>query len=437
MKTKLILLLFVFAYLHVNAQCTTNVVIPDANFKTSLLNDHTIDTNSDGEISCDEATAFTGDMNVSNKSITDLTGIEAFTSLTKLTCFNNSIASLDISKNTALAYLNCFNNSLTSLDVTQNTALTYLSFSNNSVTSIDVSQNAVLETLSFSSNSITSIDVSNNPALESFTCHSNELTTIDVSNNPALNVLTAYNTGITSIDVSNNPLLTKLDVDENGLTSLDVSNNPLLKYLYFEDNSITSIDVSNNPALYYLYCTNNQLTDLDVSQNIALYSLKCGSNSLTSLDVSLNTELGNLNCTSNSLTSLNIANGNNIELYLYATDNPDLACIQIDEGHTYFGDWEKDETAEYSTVDCNTLSVVDENFNNTIRVFPNPIINTLHINLSTEQEFKKAQIFNMLGKEVLTTSATTIDMSSFSSGIYLLKIENTDNNVVLRKIIKE
>ncbi|WP_191963483.1 T9SS type A sorting domain-containing protein [Pseudotamlana haliotis] len=119
-----------------------------------------------------------------------------------------------------------------------------------------------------------------------------------------------------------------------------------------------------------------------------------------------------------------------------AEDNPDLACIQIDQGHTYFTEWTKDDTADYNA-NCNTASVEDENFNNAINVYPNPIVNTLHIKLVVGQKFKKAQIFNMLGKEVLTTSNSTIDMSSFPSGIYLLKIENTENSVAVRKIVKK
>ncbi|MHA7944637.1 leucine-rich repeat domain-containing protein [Formosa sp. 3Alg 14/1] len=416
MKTKLIFLLLVFIYLHTHVQCITNVNIPDANFKNSLLTDHTIDTNSDGEISCDEAASFTGDMNVSNKSITDLTGIEAFTSLTKLTCFNISITSLDISQNTALTYLNCFNNSLTSLDISNNTALYYLSFSNNNVTSLDVSQHPLLETLSFSSNSITSLDLSNNTALTSLTCHTNQLTSLDVSNNTALESLSCSNMSLNSLDISKNTALKKLTANTIGLTSLDVSQNPALYYIACYSNGLTSLDISQNPALTTLNCNTNQITSLDISQNPLVYSL---------------------NCSSNSLTSLNIANGNNENLGLNATNNPDLTCIQIDEGHTYFGDWDKDETADYSTIDCNALSIADENFHSTIKVYPNPIINTLFINLEGKQEFKKAQIFNISGKVLLTTSNTTIDMSSFSAGIYLLKIENTENKVAVRKVIKK
>ena len=60
-----------------NEDCSTypNVNIPDANFKNALLNhDPVIDTNNDGNISVDEAEGFSGEMMLSNKNISDLTG---------------------------------------------------------------------------------------------------------------------------------------------------------------------------------------------------------------------------------------------------------------------------------------------------------------------------------------------------------------------------
>ena len=222
---------------------------------------------------------------------------------------------------------------------------------------------------------------------------------------------------LTTLDVSNNTALRKLTANNTGITSLDLSQNPAVYYLAFKTNGLTSIDVSNLPLLNYLYCDENELTSIDVSQNPLLYTLSAPSN---------------------NLTSLNVANGANSTYLgtLNVTENPDLTCIQIDEAFTPT-EWEKDTTAEYNTNCGATANTVDENFNNTINVFPNPIINTLHINLATGQEFKKAQIFNMLGKKVLTTTNTSIDMSSFSSGIYLLKIENRKNNIAVRKIIKK
>jgi Leucine-rich repeat (LRR) protein len=103
-----------------------NVNIPDANFKNYLVNNSGINTNGDSEIQVSEASVFTGQINCSSQSISDLKGIESFTALTYLKCSNNELKSLDVSSNTALIYLKCSNKQLTSLNVSNNTALTEL-----------------------------------------------------------------------------------------------------------------------------------------------------------------------------------------------------------------------------------------------------------------------------------------------------------------------
>ena len=77
-------------------------------------------------------------LNVSALSISDLTGIEDFVTLTGLDCYNNQLTSLDISQNTALIGLKCDHNQLTSLDVSQNTNLVNLMCYLNQLTSLDV-----------------------------------------------------------------------------------------------------------------------------------------------------------------------------------------------------------------------------------------------------------------------------------------------------------
>jgi Leucine-rich repeat (LRR) protein len=64
-------------------------------------------------------------LNVYSQNIADLTGIEAFTALTYLDCWDNQLTSLNVSQNTALTSLYCYDNQLTSLNVSQNTALTH------------------------------------------------------------------------------------------------------------------------------------------------------------------------------------------------------------------------------------------------------------------------------------------------------------------------
>jgi len=72
--------------------------------------------------------------------IFDLTGIEDFTALTDLRCYNNQLTSLDVSQNTALTYLDCSSNLLMSLDLRNgnNTALDIYTQNNPNLFCIDV-----------------------------------------------------------------------------------------------------------------------------------------------------------------------------------------------------------------------------------------------------------------------------------------------------------
>ena len=238
MKKKFYTLLF--ALLAIVVQLQAQVVLnaenfPDANFRAALA---TILGISEGETITQEKINATTSLDVSDKNISNLKGIEHFTALTDLSCTDNQLTALDVSKNTALTYLYCSENQLTALDVSKNTALTELECEYNQLTTLDVSKNT---------------------ALTSLECYNNQLTTLDVSKNTALTELECYNNQLTALDVSNNTALTRLDCSDNQLTALDVSKNTALTYLYCCENQLTALDVSKNTALTYLDCYNNQI----------------------------------------------------------------------------------------------------------------------------------------------------------------------------------
>ncbi len=121
----------------------------------------------------------------------------------------------------------------------------------------------------------------------------------------------------TGIDVSQNTALTRLTVEGVKLPNPNLS---------------LEIDLSNNTALTYLSLKAISITEIDVSQNTALTLLKLNFNRLTTLDVSQNTALTLLDLQNSAkLTKVNLANGNNDKLKdLDLTNNPDLACVQVD-----------------------------------------------------------------------------------------------------------
>ena len=138
-------------------------------------------------------------LDIGNKQISSMQGVEFFNQLCNLLCYNNYLTDLTLSNNAALSYLNCSNNRLTALDLRKNTVLTELNCS---------------------SNQLTEINVSNNTALTKLICGNNLLTELDLSNNTILTYLNCFSNQLTELDLSNNTLLTELHCPTNQLTEL-------------------------------------------------------------------------------------------------------------------------------------------------------------------------------------------------------------------------
>ena len=199
-----------------------NVNIPDANFKAYLVDNIEINTNGDSEIQVSEASSFNSTMYANSLSISDLTGIEAFTALTLLKCNDNQLTSLDVSQNISLTSLNCNVNQLTSLNLNQNIALISLNCNENQITSLDLSQNMALEDLSCGSNQLTSLDVSQNTALYVLWCPENQLSCLNVSNGNNINFWQMY--------ASDNPDLSCIEVDDANWATTNWGDNSPISY---------------------------------------------------------------------------------------------------------------------------------------------------------------------------------------------------------------
>ena len=163
----LVTLAMVFTFLPISAFAATDSygpvylddrIVPDDTFREYLLKQFDKDHN--GTLYPAERYAVT-EIDVNDKNITSLKGIEFFPNLKKLDCGHNRLTSLDVSKNTELTYLKCSYNRLTELDVSKNTELTYLDCGYNRLTELDVSQNTKLTALYFVSNKITSLQADN------------------------------------------------------------------------------------------------------------------------------------------------------------------------------------------------------------------------------------------------------------------------------------
>ena len=150
-------------------------------------------------------------LDLPNKNITSLAGIEYFTDLELLDCRGNQLTALDVTKLTSLMYLVCNDNQLTALDVTGLTSLTDLVCSGNQLTTLDVTKLTNLTTLICAGNQLTALDVTGLTNLTSLHCNDNQLVSLNVSTLEELESLWCHGNKMTALDITHNADLWDLE----------------------------------------------------------------------------------------------------------------------------------------------------------------------------------------------------------------------------------
>ncbi|WP_055445461.1 T9SS type A sorting domain-containing protein [Lacinutrix himadriensis] len=97
-----------------------------------------------------------------------------------------------------------------------------------------------------------------------------------------------------------------------------------------------------------------------------------------------------------------------------------------------------DDTTTVSEVYLVTLLGLEENVYNEISVVPNPVQSILNVNLKTPTAIKSIVVFDLNGRQVLSTTnnTTAIDVSALQAGMYIVQVQ-TDRAVLTKKFIKK
>ncbi|MDO5980172.1 T9SS type A sorting domain-containing protein [Flavivirga spongiicola] len=125
-----------------------------------------------------------------------------------------------------------------------------------------------------------------------------------------------------------------------------------------------------------------------------------------------------------------------------ATDNGDvlvLRFIRDDDGNTarnFSIDIAKINGAVLSTT---VLGIEDNILKQGIATYPNPVSHILNIKkIDNGITIKNASLYNIIGKEVYTAiNTSSIDVSNFSKGLYILKLESQEGGVLTKKVLVE
>ena len=204
---------------------------------------------------------------------------------------------------------------LTSYDISENIQLVKLrAYGNSKITGVDVSTLTSLVFLSIGNCALTALDVSTNTALTQLYCHNNKLTSLNVDNNRELVILRCEGNQLPTLRITNNTLLEKVNVADNQLLNLNVRQNTVLTSLNVSGNAgITALALGYNAALDTLEAANTGLTDIDLSANLAIKKLNLsGCSDMHIIDLAVNTALVNLNVSSTSLATLDVSNNTSL-----------------------------------------------------------------------------------------------------------------------------
>ncbi len=189
---------------------------------------------------------YTGTLELRNKELVNLKGIEYFTSMTELDCSHNKLQLLDL---TALKNL---------------------------------------KQLNVSYNDLTQLTIGNDSTLETIDCSNNKLELLNLA-------------AITTVQ--------NLDCSDNELTMLNVAGLYQLKVLECSDNKLSGLAVDGLVGLQELYCEGNALLNLNVTTLRDLKILECRKSEITLKAQAVGTSESGVVLPKGAVAPMNISEG--------------------------------------------------------------------------------------------------------------------------------
>jgi Leucine-rich repeat (LRR) protein len=435
------------------------------------------------------------ELGIAYRNIVDLTGIQDFTSLSRLSCEHNQLSSLDLSNNTKIEFLMCNNNQLTSLNIGANNVLYDLNFNNNYLTNIDLSKCKNLLWLSCENNKLTSLDLSSNKAITELWAKNNALLRLNIQNGNNINF---------RVDARNNPDLTCIQVDDDNKApdyffwykdkGASYSENcDLFGMTFIPDDNFEQamIDLKYDEGMLDDYINSSKIAviaDLNLnSRNIknlkgledffGLKSLDCGNNNLLFTELERIQDYRNfINYYPNFIYWPQAKIGERIDTVVNINESITLDFPGYNAASRDFFRWKKNGTflensnepqftienvtladsGSYVLTIGNSffpkLTLESEVYHLKVHVpvknkdislpditiYPNPTNNRIFINLNTQTADLK--IFNIAGIKVFEAkgfATSWLDLTDYLPGIYVFRFEIENTGVLNKKVIVE
>ena len=306
-----------------------------------------IDADGDGKITFEEAAAvkelqlgFDLKPESTVDCVTDITGLEYFTSLETLSLKFNSVSDIKpIEGISTLKVLILGENPISSFNLDKLGELTDLRLYGTNISDIDLTKTPKLESLYLQRTNVSKVDLTPLQSLDQALLNKcSSLTELKASNLPSITRIDAVECNLKSFEISDCPSLRELHLNSNKLTSIKMTNLAMLMRLNVYDNQLTSIDVSNLPFLMWLFVYDNQLASIDLSANVPLREFRASYNPLTEVNLSTNENLVSLELESMSkMKTLNIKNDfyDEYSEYLIVDGNTALEKVITDPGKEF------------------------------------------------------------------------------------------------------
>lgn len=306
-----------------------------------------IDADGDGKITFEEAAAvkelqlgFDLKPESTVDCVTDITGLEYFTSLETLSLKFNKVSDIKpIECISTLKVLILGENPISSINLDKLGELTDLRLYGTNISDIDLTKTPKLESLYLQRTNVSKVDLTPLQSLDQALLNKcSSLTELKASNLPSITRIDAVECNLKSFEISDCPSLRELHLNSNKLTSIKMTNLAMLMRLNVYDNQLTSIDVSNLPLLMWLFVFDNQITSIDLSANVPLREFRASNNPLTEVNLSTNENLVSLELESMSkMKTLNIKNDfyDEYSEYLIVDGNTALEKVITDPGKEF------------------------------------------------------------------------------------------------------
>jgi len=141
---------------------------------------------------------------------------------------------------------------------------------------------------------------------------------------------------------------------------------------------------------------------------------------------------GVLISTSATVTLNSINNSDVFKLGLYADGSAGSFNGAIDDLKIY--NYALSQTEILNLYTNNTLSSSDFSQNNLdVKLYPNPVRDILNIEI--EKDIQSIEVYNIQGQKILSSNQKQINVSDLAAGMYMVRIQDIDNNIATKKIV--